>query len=238
VPPRFLRPGDPFPPPTSADGNGLVAVTEEMTADRLVDAYSAGIFPWFEREHLFFWYSPHPRMILLPEDLRVSKSLRKTLARGTFEIRVDTAFRAVVRGCATAPRDDEGTWISPDFVHAYGALHDRGLAHSVEAWREGSLAGGLYGVSLGAAFMGESMFAREGDASKAAFVALVGQLRAWGFHFVDCQVHTPHLERFGAKECARRSFLLRLRKALAVRAEAGPWRLGGPSPIVPEGEAE
>lgn len=238
MPPRFLRPGDPFPPPTAADRNGLVAVTGEMTPDRLIEAYSAGIFPWFERERLIFWFSPHPRMVLRPEELRVSRSLRKTLARGTFEIRADTAFRQVVHGCAAAPRDDEGTWISPAFVDAYGALHDRGLAHSVEAWREGDLAGGLYGVSLGAAFMGESMFAREPDASKAALVALVGQLRAWGFHFVDCQVYTPHLERFGAKECARRTFLHLLRDALAVRARPGAWRLGGPSPIVPEGEAE
>lgn len=238
MPPRFLRSGDPFPPPTAADRNGLVAVTAEMTPDRLVEAYAAGIFPWFERERLFFWFSPHPRMVLLPDELRVSRSLRKTLARGVFEIRMDTAFREVVRGCATAPRDEEGTWISPAFVDAYGALHDRGLAHSVEAWRDGILAGGLYGVSLGAAFMGESMFAREPDASKAAFVALVEQLRTWNFHFVDCQVHTEHLERFGAKERARRSFLHRLREALAVRARPGAWRLGGPSPIVPEGEAE
>ena len=237
VPPPFLRPGDPFPPPTAADRNGLVAVTGEMTPDRLVEAYSAGIFPWFERERLFFWFCPHPRMVLLTDELRVSRSLRKTVARGAFEIRMDTAFREVVRECAAAPRDDEGTWISPAFVDAYGTLHDRGLAHSAEAWRGGILVGGLYGVSLGAAFMGESMFARESDASKVALVALVGQLRAWRFHFVDCQVHTEHLERFGASEWPRKRFLVLLEKAVAVPAAPGPWRLGGPSPIVPEGAA-
>jgi leucyl/phenylalanyl-tRNA--protein transferase len=232
VPIPLLRPGEPFPPGTRANREGLVAVTGVLSADRLVEAYSRGIFPWFERHRHFFWFCPHPRMVLFPDALRVSRSLRRTLARGTFEVRTDTSFREVVRHCASVPRADGSSWISPAFRRAYGDLHDRGLAHSVESWREGRLVGGLYGVSLGGAFMGESMFSLEPDASKVAFAVLVGRLREWGFHFVDCQVHTPHLERLGAVQVPRSRFLAMLRGALREPAAPGPWRMEGPSPIV------
>jgi Leu/Phe-tRNA-protein transferase len=144
----------------------------------------------------------------------------------------------VMRECAIVPRQERSTWISPAFLETYGALHDRGLAHSVEAWREGRLVGGLYGVSLGAAFMGESMFSRETDASKVAFVRLMEELTRWGFVLVDCQVYSPHLESLGAMEWPREGFLRLLAEALGLRARPGPWRIGGPSPIVSEGAKE
>ena len=215
-----------------------MAVTTELTAERLTEAYTRGIFPWFERHGHYFWFCPHPRMILLPGSLRVSRSLRKSLSRRGFEVRMDTAFREVTRRCASVPRADGSTWISAAFRHAYADLHDRGLAHSVETWREGELVGGLYGVSLGAAFMGESMFALETDASKVAFATLVERLSDWGFHFVDCQVHTAHLERLGAVEIPRARFLAMLREALRETAESGPWRIAGPSPIVSRRRSE
>lgn len=209
-----------------------MAVTTELTVDRLVEGYARGLFPWFERRGRFYWFSPVLRMLLLPDELKVSRSFRRTLARAPVEVRMDTAFREVMRACATVPRPERSTWISPAFLRAYGELHDRGLAHSVETWRDGRLVGGLYGVSIGAAFMGESMFSLESDASKIAFAHLVAQLRTWGFRFVDCQVHTPHLESLGASEWLRDAFLDLLRAAIREPAEPGPWRMGGPSPIV------
>lgn len=232
MPVPILDPGEPFPPPSSANPRGLVAITTELTVERLVEGYTLGLFPWFERRGRFYWFSPVLRMVLLPNDLRVSRSLRKTLSHAPVEVRMDTAFREVMRACATVPRPERSTWISPAFLRAYGDLHDRGLAHSVETWREGTLVGGLYGVSIGAAFMGESMFSRESDASKIAFATLVAQIREWGFHFVDCQVYTPHLESLGASEWFRDPFLGLLRAAVREPAEPGPWRIGGPSPIV------
>jgi leucyl/phenylalanyl-tRNA--protein transferase len=222
----LIVPGRAFPHPREADEHGLLAVTTELTADRIVEAYTRGIFPWFERRGLVAWFSPDPRMVLLPEDLHVARTLRKTLARGTFEIRLDTAFASVVKACAATPRKHErGTWIGPRFRDAYTELHERGLAHSAEAWRGGKLVGGLYGVSLGGVFFGESMFAKEADASKAAFATLGAQLRAWGFRMIDCQVYTEHLLSLGAREWPRDRFLHVLAEAVREPGRPGPWIL-------------
>jgi len=217
----------PFPDPERfATPEGLVAWGRDLRPERLLAAYESGIFPWYEQGPVL-WFSPDPRWVLRPEDLRVSRSLRKTLRRGLFRVTADAAFDAVIHACAEAVRpDQEGTWIGPDMIEAYRALHRLGFAHSVEAWAGHELAGGLYGVSLGAAFFGESMFTSRSDASKVAFVHLVEQLAAWDFDFVDCQVHTAHLERFGAAPWPRGRFLGALGRALARPTRRGVWHLG------------
>ncbi len=224
MPVVFLEPGAAFPDPRRAGPVGLVAVGGDLRPESLLEAYSKGIFPWFQRGRTVFWFSPDPRLVLLPWDLRVGRSLRKTLRRAVFEVTLDTAFEAVIRGCAAADRPgQEGTWITRDMIQAYCRLHEMGYAHSAEAWKRGKLAGGVYGVSLGGVFFGESMFSRASDASKAAFVHLVRQLDLWGFQMVDCQVHTEHLARFGAVEWSRARFLQGLRRALGEPTRRGRW---------------
>jgi leucyl/phenylalanyl-tRNA--protein transferase len=224
--PTIVLPGQRFPDPREADDDGLVAVTTELTPDRIIEAYARGVFPWFERRGLVAWFSPDPRMVLEPETLHVGRTLRKTLARGTFDIRLDTAFREVIVRCARTPRRHEhGTWIGPRFIDAYAELHRQGLAHSAEAWQKGRLVGGLYGVSLGGVFFGESMFATVPDASKAAFATLVIQLQEWGFRLIDCQVYSRHLASLGATEWPREEFLRALAPTVALPARTGPWRL-------------
>jgi len=215
-----------FPPPQCAHESGLLAVGGRLEPDWLLTAYRQGIFPWPSSEvEPMLWFSPDPRCVLYPARLHVSHRLARTLRSGRFEVRVDTAFRAVMRGCASAPRpDQDGTWISDAMVEAYGRLHRRGLAHSVEVWREGRLAGGIYGVALGGAFFGESMFHRERDASKVALVALVRRLAAHGFAFLDCQVETAHLLRMGAGSVPRERFLAELARALERPGRPGSWR--------------
>lgn len=214
-----------FPPAEAAEGS-LLAVGGDLRPERLVLAYSRGIFPWYEEGQPILWHSPDPRMVLLPEELRVPRSLAKVLRKAPYRITMDTAFRRVMQACAETPRPgQEGTWITPAMLDAYCELNRRGLAHSVEAWSGRALAGGLYGVSLGAAFFGESMFAWRPDASKAAFARLVRQLQAWGFAFVDCQVYTAHLARFGAREWSRRRYLAELKAALRRPTREGPWSL-------------
>jgi len=215
-----------FPPPDGADPSGLVAVGGDLSPERLLAAYAVGIFPWPLVERPLLWFSPDPRMVLRPRELVVSRSLRKTLRRGVYEVRLDVAFERVVRRCAEIPRRGEaGTWITADMAAAYVRLHELGFAHSAEAWQDGVLVGGLYGVSLGAAFFGESMFADRPDASKVAFAVLVGQLAGWQFDLIDCQVHTDHLARFGAREWSRRRFLAALRRSLEAPTRRGPWKL-------------
>jgi leucyl/phenylalanyl-tRNA--protein transferase len=215
-----------FPPPDEAEPSGLLAVGGDLRPERLLLAYSLGIFPWPLVERPLLWFSPDPRMVLEPAALRVSRSLAKTLRQGRFEVRLDTRFDEVVRRCAEVPRRGEvGTWITPELATAYRRLHELGFAHSAEAWEDGQLVGGLYGVSLGGAFFGESMFAHRTDASKAAFVTLVRQLAAWGFDLVDCQVHTEHLARFGAVEWPRGRFLAALAASLERPPRRGRWRL-------------
>jgi leucyl/phenylalanyl-tRNA--protein transferase len=219
-----------FPPPDLADESGLLAVGGDLKPERLLLAYSLGIFPWYSDGLPILWYSPDPRLVLESADLVVSRSLRKTLRRGQYRVTLDTAFDRVIRACADAPRPgQQGTWITDDMVRAYRRLHELGYAHSAEAWLDGELAGGLYGVSLGAGFFGESMFARADDASKVAFVTLVEQLGRWGIDLIDCQVHTEHLARFGAVEWPRERFLARLAAALEKPTRSGRWRLDAPS---------
>jgi len=220
-----------FPRPELADPNGLLAVGGDLRPERLVLAYAMGIFPWYSEDTPILWHSPDPRMVLRAGDLVVGRSLAKTLRRGAYEVRLDTAFRAVMESCARVPRhDQDGTWIMPEMIDAYEELHRRGLAHSAEAWMDGELAGGLYGVSLGGAFFGESMFAKEPDASKVAFVTLVRAMAGWGIDLVDCQVRTAHLARFGAVDWPRPRFLAALEKALEKPTRYGPWRLATAPP--------
>ncbi len=215
-----------FPSPELAEESGLLAVGGDLRPERLVLAYAQGIFPWYGEESPILWHSPDPRMVLRAGEIQVGRSLAKTLRRGTYEVRLDTAFRSVVEACAQAPRPgQDGTWIVPEMIDAYAELHRQGVAHSAEAWQDGELKGGLYGVSLGTAFFGESMFARGPDASKVAFVTLVRQLARWGIDLVDCQVHTDHLERFGASEWPRPRFLAALAEAVKAPTRPGPWRL-------------
>jgi leucyl/phenylalanyl-tRNA--protein transferase len=215
-----------FPSPDEAEPDGLLAVGGDLTPERLLLAYSHGIFPWPHEGWPMLWFSPDPRMVLLLEDFRLQRSLRQAIRKGRFEVRLDTAFDQVVAGCKGARRPGQrGTWITKGMMRAYRRLFDLGFAHSAEAWLEGKLVGGLYGVSLGRAFFGESMFAAVDDASKVVFSTLVAQLKRWEFHFIDAQVHTPHLERFGAKLMPRAEYLARLEKALQQVARRGPWEI-------------
>ena len=206
----------PFPPLSRAleEPNGLLAAGGELSAERLIDAYQHGIFPWYSADQPLLWWSPDPRMVLIPAELKISRSLGKRLrkaGKGDFEIRVDTMFETVMRACA-APRDGHaGTWISGDMIAAYTALHQCGIAHSVETWINGELAGGLYGVALGRMFYGESMFTRATDASKIALAHLARQLARWGFGLIDCQMQTAHLASLGAREIPRAEFVRQLK---------------------------
>lgn len=215
-----------FPAPDEAEPDGLLAVGGDLSPERLLAAYAAGIFPWYSEGSPILWWSPDPRLVLDPAALHVPRSLERTLRRGRYRIRADTAFREVIRRCARKARpDQEGTWITPAMIAAYERLHRLGFAHAFEAWDGEELAGGLYGVSLGGAFFGESMFADRPDASKAAFVAGVRWLAERGVQLVDCQVTTAHLVRFGAVELARPEFLARLAAALERPTLRGRWEL-------------
>jgi leucyl/phenylalanyl-tRNA---protein transferase len=221
----WLGPGDPFPPVETAmrRPNGLLAAGADLSVDRLLDAYKHGIFPWFNEGEPLLWWCPDPRMVLEPRELHVSKSLRKRIRAKAFDIRVDTDFVAVMSACGQIRQDAEGTWISPEMIDAYTELHRRGFAHSVEAWADGELAGGLYGVAIGRMFFGESMFARRPDASKVALAHLAHQLDAWGFEMIDCQMSTAHLASLGAREIARHEFIRRMRELIAVPTIPSPW---------------
>jgi leucyl/phenylalanyl-tRNA--protein transferase len=216
VPPRrhngsvvpWLRSGSPFPPLDAAldDPNGLLAAGGDLSPERLLAAYRHGIFPWYNEAQPILWWSPDPRMVLFVSEFKVSRSLRRAVRQRRFEIRADTAFRAVMEGCGEPRHGQSGTWITPAVVDAYEALHRQGHAHSLEAWREGQLVGGLYGVTVGRMFFGESMFARETDASKVALAKLVAVLGRLGMPLIDCQQETEHLTRLGARPIARRKF--------------------------------
>jgi leucyl/phenylalanyl-tRNA--protein transferase len=219
----------PFPDPRATDARGLLAWGGDLGAERLLSAYAQGVFPWYNEDPIL-WFSPDPRMVLLPSKLHVGRSLARRERARPFAIRMDTAFERVIEACSDAPRPgQDGTWINADMIDAYVALHELGFAHSVEAWAVGDeecgdrLVGGLYGISLGGAFFGESMFAHEDDASKLAFVALVRQLESWDFDFIDCQVRTEHLARFGATEWRRTRFLTALGVALEAETRRGRW---------------
>jgi leucyl/phenylalanyl-tRNA--protein transferase len=212
-------------PPAEYAVDGLLAVGGDLRPERLLLAYRSGIFPWYSQGQPILWHSPDPRTVLVPSDIEVPRSLRKALRKQPYRVTLDTAFPRVVAACASVERPGQsGTWITPEMQAGYRELHRRGLAHSVEAWDGGTLVGGLYGVSLGAVFFGESMFATAPDASKIAFVRLVEQLVRWDIGLVDCQVKTPHLARFGAVEWPRKKYLAALKKALARPTRPGPWR--------------
>jgi leucyl/phenylalanyl-tRNA--protein transferase len=204
--------------------DGLLAIGGDLSTARLLNAYASGIFPWYGPGQPILWWSPDPRLVLQPETLHISRSLQKTLRKHPFRITLDTAFDAVIDHCA-APRDNaSGTWIIPEMTTAYLELHRQGYAHSVECWQEQRLVGGLYGVSIGRIFFGESMFALASDASKVALATLARQLSRWGFPLIDCQVHTPHLESLGAIPLPRKEFIGILRTACALPPPPSPWR--------------
>jgi len=213
-----------FPSPQLAPQEGLVAVGGDLSQERLLLAYRMGIFPWYSENEPIMWWSPDPRLVLYPSELKVSKSLRKTIKNRLFRVTVDQAFEAVIKACAhSRTRMQEGTWIVDDMIAAYCSLHESGLAHSVEAWQAGKLVGGLYGVSLGGCFFGESMFTRISNASKVAFVALVEYLKALNFNLIDCQVTTTHLLSFGAREIPRTRFLKELETSLEFPTIKNKW---------------
>lgn len=220
LPPRLQ-----FPDPRLADHSGLLAVGGDLSIERLMLAYRTGIFPWYGPGQPILWWSPDPRMCLDVGDLHVGRSLRKRIRQAPYAITYDTAFQDVVIACAQVPRPgQDGTWITTEMIDAYCELHGAGHAHSVEAWDEnGELVGGLYGVAVGRMFYGESMFARASDASKIAFVHLVEDLQQWGFELVDCQMHTPHLERFGARLLPRDEFLTRSGALCGLPGRIGSW---------------
>jgi leucyl/phenylalanyl-tRNA--protein transferase len=213
-----------FPHPELAEPGGLLGVGGDLRPERLLLGYANGIFPWYSEGQPILWFSPDPRFVLPIDELRVPRSLRKRIRRGDYRITLDTAFADVIAGCKEAYRPGQsGTWITEDMERAYIALHERGFAHSVEAWRGDELVGGLYGVALGRLFSGESMFARASDASKVAFVWLVKQLEAWGFPLVDSQVGTDHLARFGGRDIDRADYLQALPELVEAPGRVGKW---------------
>jgi leucyl/phenylalanyl-tRNA--protein transferase len=215
-----------FPDPRQAEPDGLLAVGGDLSPERLLAAYAAGIFPWYGPDSPILWWSPDPRLVLEPARLHLPRSLQRTRRRTPYRITADTAFEQVIRGCAGAARPgQEGTWITPAMLRAYLLLHELGFAHSFEAWDGEALAGGLYGVSLGSVFFGESMFANRPDASKLAFIESVEWLAGRGVRLIDCQVRTEHLARFGAEEWSRSKFLATLAEALDRPTLRGRWTL-------------
>lgn len=223
----LLGPADPFPPLDHAltDPNGLLAAGATLAVPRLVDAYRRGIFPWFSAGDPVLWWSPDPRMVLFVDEFRVSRSLAKRMRRGGFEVTADRAFADVLRACAAPRGSDPGTWLVPQMMRAYERLHQAGLAHSIEVWMDGELAGGLYGVALGRMFFGESMFTRRTDASKIALASLAAQLARWDFPLIDCQMSTAHLASLGAREIPRRTFARLIAPLVAREDVPAPWRL-------------
>jgi len=206
--------GDDFPSAESADADEPVAISRGLTPEQVLGAYRRGIFPWASDGGMVLWWSPDPRMVLAVDDFKCSRSLRKTLRSDVFEIRENSAFVEVMRACASVPRgEQDGTWITPEFIAAYGVLHDRGIAHSVETWQDGQLVGGLYGLQIGRFFFGEYMFAYRRDASKAALAHLVARLKTQGITHIDCQQETAHMASLGARPMSRTAFLALLKAA-------------------------
>ncbi|HIE34850.1 MAG TPA: leucyl/phenylalanyl-tRNA--protein transferase, partial [Campylobacterales bacterium] len=204
-----------FPDPRNSSKEGLVAFGGDLDPNRILSAYKKGIFPWYSKGDPILWWSPDPRLVLYPDDLKISRSLKKILKKSIFEVRVDTNFKEVILNCKNIKRkDQEGTWILPEIVDAFNRLHQMGFAHSIEVYQDNKLVGGLYGLSLGAAFFGESMFSKVGNASKVALVKLVQISKEFNFDFIDCQIPTLHLKKMGAMEIGRDRFLDELELAL------------------------
>jgi leucyl/phenylalanyl-tRNA--protein transferase len=220
-----------WPPSEATHSDGILAFGGDLRPQRLVAAYARGIFPWYSEGLPILWHCPDPRFVLEPQSLHVPKSLEKNLRRGLYEVRLDSAFEDVIDGCAKTKRPGQrGTWITRDMRAAYVQLYRMGLAHSAEAWDDGTLVGGLYGICLGDVFFGESMFARAPDASKVAFVTLVRQLTAWGIALVDCQQETEHLARFGAVSWPRARFVRAVAELVKRPTRKGPWVLAAGAP--------
>lgn len=221
------NPDEDFPPLNEAlrEPDGLLAIGGCLSRTRLLKAYRNGIFPWYNPEDPILWWSPDPRLVLFPDKLIVSRSLRKTLRKNNFSVTFDKAFDKVINTCASLRRASSGTWITDEITEAYNELHRLGFAHSVEAWCDGSLVGGLYGVALGRVFFGESMFHTMTDASKVAFVSLVERLESWDYQLIDCQVHTNHLESLGAQEIDRTYFVELLDQYCDIAANKSAWKL-------------
>ncbi len=220
------HPESAFPPLDQATPDGLLAIGGDLSPDRLIDAYSRGIFPWFNPGQPILWWCPDPRAVLFAREMRVTRSLRKTLRGGRFELSMDRAFDDVIQACARPRRGDSGpSWITPGMRRAYLELHRMGIAHSVEAWQDGKLAGGLYGVYLGGVFFGESMFSNANDASKCALAALAGSMRNRGERLIDCQIGSGHLRSLGARDIPRADFTAIIRRGLRQPRRLTPWEL-------------
>ena len=213
-----------FPDPRYASKDGLVAFGGDLNPNRVLEAYKRGIFPWYSEGDPILWWSPDPRFILYLDKLKISRSLKKVLKKEIFEIRVDTNFYEVIKNCQTIKRkDQDGTWILPEIVDVFTILHERGFAHSIEVYQDGELVGGLYGLSLGSAFFGESMFSKVSNASKVAFVNLVKICKNFDFDFIDCQIPSEHLRRMGAEEIERVRFLDELELSLKKPSKIRKW---------------
>ncbi len=228
VAPYWLELGAPvdhFPDVALAlrEPDGLLAVGGDLSPERILAAYRQGIFPWYSEDQPILWWSPDPRAVLFPEQLKISRSLRKVLKKGLFSITIDQAFPRVIEGCAAPRKGEEGTWITAEMALAYRRLHERGAAHSVECWEGEELVGGLYGVALGKVFFGESMFSHRSDASKVAFVHLVQLLQQWGYELIDCQVTTRHLASLGAVTVPRQQFVQMLRRLCEQEPAEESW---------------
>ena len=220
-----LPPEHIFPDPRLAREDGLLAVGGDLDPQRVLLAYAYGIFPWYSEGQPILWHSPDPRFVLLPDELHVGRSLRKTIRKQRFDLTLDRAFEDVLTSCAKVHRPGQrGTWITRDMHRAYLQLHQAGFAHSAEAWQNGQLVAGLYGISIGSVYFGESMYTSVADGSKVAFVALMHQLKAWGFTLIDSQVHTQHLERFGARHLPRERYLELLERGIEHGTRRGEWR--------------
>ena len=223
---HWLKQDEPFPPVDLAltEPNGLLCAGLDLSPRRILAAYREGIFPWFNPGEPVLWWSPDPRMVLAPAEVKISRSLRQRIKRGGYEIRTDTHFREVMQACAAPREGQSGTWISQPMLEAYTRLHELGYAHSVETWMDGELVGGLYGMAIGRMFYGESMFSRAADASKLALVLLCRQLEAWGFGLIDCQMETAHLASMGAKPIPRAAFIREMKRLIELEAVPAPWR--------------
>jgi len=222
----LLQDGTPFPPADRAlrEPDGLLAIGGDLSPARLLDAYRHGIFPWFNEDDPILWWSPDPRLVLLPQEFKISRSLRKTLSRKNFEVRTDSAFEQVMRACAAPRKTQHGTWIHEEMIASYSALHRMGYAHSIETWMDDELVGGLYGIAIGRMFYGESMFSRRSDASKIALAHLAAQLSRWNFGLIDCQMNTPHLASLGAREIPRKEFINRAQELIHYTNRESPWK--------------
>ncbi len=220
-----------FPPVNSAEESGMLAVGGDLSKERLIEAYRNGIFPWYSAGEPILWWAPDPRFVLFPSEIKISKSMKQVLARQIFEITYDRNFADVILGCSRPRIRQRGTWITDDMMTAYTELHREGYAHSVEVWMDGELAGGLYGISLGRCFFGESMFSCVENASKTALISLTLALRKLGFNIIDCQVYTAHLESLGARDIPRKIFQEQIKNGLQYHTIRGDW---GKSPLFPE----